>query len=204
MTEQEWLASNDLAALLEFIRDKASYRKLRLFLCGWCRLNWDQFVPQCQAAVEMGELLADRLVSDSGTKAVFWSADSASRRTHSTSMNAIARLALVDDEELWKFAHGPARAKPKAKIRQAALLRDLIGNPFRPIVLQPTWLTWNEGTVPRIAKAIYDDRAFDRLPVLADALMDAGCTDSGILDHCQCSGPHVRGCFVVDLLLNKV
>ena len=55
----------------------------------------------------------------------------------------------------------------------------------------------------QIAQAIYDDRAFDRMPILADALEDAGCTDRAILDHCRSEGPHVRGCWVVDLLLGK-
>ncbi len=54
-----------------------------------------------------------------------------------------------------------------------------------------------------LARSIYDDRAFDRLPVLADALEDAGCTDAAILDHCRGPGPHVRGCWVVDLILGK-
>ena len=74
--------------------------------------------------------------------------------------------------------------------------------PLRP-ALNPDWLAWNDGTVPRITQAIYDERAFDRMPVLADALEDAGCTDRAILDHCRQPGPHVRGCWVVDLLLGK-
>jgi hypothetical protein len=57
--------------------------------------------------------------------------------------------------------------------------------------------------VARLARGIYDDRAFDRLPILADALEDAGCHDTAILDHCRQPGPHVRGCWVVDLLLGK-
>jgi hypothetical protein len=62
---------------------------------------------------------------------------------------------------------------------------------------------WNESTVTELAQAIYTDRAFDRLPILADALEEAGCTDAAILEHCRGPGPHVRGCWVVDLLLGK-
>jgi hypothetical protein len=58
----------------------------------------------------------------------------------------------------------------------------------------PSWLSWNDGTVVKMAQAIYDDRAFDRLPILADALEDAGCSDADILAHCRSEGPHVRGC----------
>jgi predicted component of type VI protein secretion system len=65
------------------------------------------------------------------------------------------------------------------------------------------WLDWNDKTVRKIAQAINNDQAFDRLPILADALEEAGCTDPAILDHCRGPGPHVRGCWVVDLLLGK-
>src|SRR5262249_3489199 len=86
---------------------------------------------------------------------------------------------------------------------QTTLLRDIIGNPFRPVAINPAWLTWNGGTVPKVAQAIYDERAFDRMPVLADALEDAGCSDAAVLNHCRQPGVHVRGCWVVDLLLGK-
>jgi hypothetical protein len=87
---------------------------------------------------------------------------------------------------------------------QPDLLRDLFGSPFRPAPpLAPAILAWNGGTVPKLAAAIYDERAFDRLPVLADALEDAGCADAGILSHCRGGGEHVRGCWVVDLMLGK-
>jgi hypothetical protein len=87
--------------------------------------------------------------------------------------------------------------------RHADLVHELFGNPFRKATLDPAWLSWQEGVVSRLAGTIYDERAFDRLPVLADALEDAGCTDRTILDHCRGPGPHVRGCWVVDLLLGK-
>jgi hypothetical protein len=83
------------------------------------------------------------------------------------------------------------------------LLQDVFGNPFRPLSVDPSWLIWNSGTVQKVAQAIYDERAFDRLPVLADALEEAGCTNLDILDHCRQPGEHVRGCWVVDLLYGK-
>jgi hypothetical protein len=81
---------------------------------------------------------------------------------------------------------------------QGDLLRDLFGNPFRPGSADPSWLT---PTAVALAQTIYADRAFDRLPLLADALMDAGCDSEDILTHCRSAGPHVRGCWVVDLVL---
>ena len=78
-----------------------------------------------------------------------------------------------------------------------SLVRDIFGNPFRPVTIDPRWLT---STVVDLASAIYEERAFDRMPILADALMDAGCDNEEIIAHCRSEGPHVRGCWVVDLL----
>ncbi len=82
----------------------------------------------------------------------------------------------------------------------AALLRDVVGNPFRPVILDPAWLTPSVGA---LAAAIDAERAFDQLPILADALEEAGCTDEDVLDHCRRPGVHALGCWVVDLLLKK-
>jgi hypothetical protein len=83
---------------------------------------------------------------------------------------------------------------------QAQLVRDIFGNPFRPANFDPRWRI---SDVVTLAQAIYDDRAFDRLPILGDALMDAGCDDEQVIGHCRGPGPHVRGCWVVDLVLGK-
>jgi hypothetical protein len=80
------------------------------------------------------------------------------------------------------------------------LVRDLYGNPFRPNAFDPRWRT---SDAVALAQAIYDERAFERLPILADALMDAGCEDEQVIAHCRSEGPHVRGCWVVDLVLGK-
>ncbi|HVS36989.1 MAG TPA: hypothetical protein VMS17_15620 [Gemmataceae bacterium] len=97
----------------------------------------------------------------------------------------------------WRSIYSAARG------RQSALARDIFGNPFRPVAVDPAWLAWNDGAIRRMAQAIYDNGAFNRLPLLADALEDAGCTDADILGHCRGGGEHVRGCWVVDLLLGK-
>ena len=90
-----------------------------------------------------------------------------------------------------------------AKLAQAELLRDILGNPFRTVAIDPAWLTWNHGTVRAVARRCHDDESFHDLPILADALEDAGCASEEILGHCRSGGPHVRGCWVVDLLLGK-
>jgi hypothetical protein len=83
---------------------------------------------------------------------------------------------------------------------QCRLLRDLCGNPFRPTVLDPGWRT---PAVVAIAGASYDDRDFTALPILADALEDAGCGDAIVLEHCRQTADHARGCWVIDGLLRK-
>ena len=73
----------------------------------------------------------------------------------------------------------------------------------RKVHLGREWLTWNRGMIPRMAQAIYDQEAFDTLPVLADALEEAGCTDQAVLAHLRDPGPHFRGCWVLDVLLGR-
>src|SRR5262249_7945925 len=83
---------------------------------------------------------------------------------------------------------------------QPPLLRDIFGDLFRPVAVDPSWLT---PTVTTLAQTVYDDRAFERLPILPDALEEAGCDNADIVNHCRRPGPHVRGCWVVDLLLGR-
>jgi hypothetical protein len=87
--------------------------------------------------------------------------------------------------------------------RQADFLRDIVGNPYQPSTFDPIWLAWQDHCVERIARGIYEERTFERLPILHDALLDAGCDDERILAHCRTAEGHVRGCWVLDLLLGK-
>ncbi len=102
------------------------------------------------------------------------------------------RVAVGDDID-----NGPEH------VAQAKLLREIFANEYRPATVEPAWLAWNDATLPKLAQSIYTDRAFDRLPILANALEDAGCDNANILAHCRQPGEHVRGCWVVDLLLGK-
>jgi hypothetical protein len=86
---------------------------------------------------------------------------------------------------------------------QCDLLRDIFGNPFRPVAIDPVWLTWHGGVLVSMAQKMYDSREFSDMPILADALEEAGCTDADLLGHCRSAGEHVRSCWVVDLLLGK-
>ena len=78
--------------------------------------------------------------------------------------------------------------------------RGIFGNPFRPVAIDPAWIS---PTVKQLAEAIYEERAFDRMPILVDALEEASCSNADILNHCCQPGEHVKGCWVVDLVLGK-
>ena len=95
---------------------------------------------------------------------------------------------------------GP-EAGARERAAQVALVRDIFGNPFRPVAFSPQWRT---DTAVLLAKQMYASREFDVMPILADALQDAGCDSADILDHCRDAQlTHVRGCWVCDLVLGK-
>jgi len=84
----------------------------------------------------------------------------------------------------------------------ANIIRDIYGNPFRPVSFDAAWRT---STVVALAQQMYESRDFSAMPILADALQDAGCENDDILNHCRdANGIHVRGCWVVDLVLDKM
>ncbi len=101
------------------------------------------------------------------------------------------------------FADDPkaiAAAQQRGNTTACELLRDIVGNPFRATpAINDSWLIWQGGIIPRMARAIYEERAFERMPILADALQEAGSTDGTILGHCR-EGVHVRGCWLLDAL----
>jgi hypothetical protein len=202
--------------MLEYLRDKGGNRKVRLFFCGLARQGWHLLRGQSAfKAVEAAEQYADGEVS----KGVMAKAGAAAQHAACTAAVGGTRFKDVQTANAFVAARWAAYTrKPElfgfnlanglglgtdTKV-VIALLRCIFHNPFQlPAAVAAAWLTWNGGTIVQIAKAIYADRAFDRLPILADALEEAGCTDAAIIDHCRGPGPHVRGCWVVDLLLGK-
>ncbi len=108
----------------------------------------------------------------------------------------------LGSDEWWE--HEAESAMSTERLAQASLIRDIFGNPFHSrFPLPSAMLGWNDRTVPRIAEGIYADRAFDRMPILHDALLDAGCNDEALLSHCRNPDGHVRGCWALDAILGK-
>ena len=97
----------------------------------------------------------------------------------------------------------PTRTRQAEEEAHEALLRDLTGLPFGVRAPDPAWLSWENGQVVRLAQELYDDRRFDELPVLADALEEAGCVDERVLEHCRSPHLHARGCWLLDMLIGK-
>lgn len=142
---------------------------------------------------------------------IHWSADPALEYPL-----AAAWVAAVHDEYTYGYIGGPSgrptwgATTPADRRAETDLLRDVLGNPFRPGRIDSGLLAWRDATIPKLAQAAYDERELpagclqvDRLRVLADALEEAGCTSEVILSHLRGPGPHVRACWVLDLLLGK-
>jgi hypothetical protein len=149
--------------------------------------------PEVRAAVGVAERAARQAVKD----ATFNAAQVASLANGLSAAEA-ARRGLPVNQYGFNAAHHAEAAA------QAGVLREVFGPlGFRAVAVAPEWLDWNDGVNRQLARSIYDDRDFARLPVLADGLEEAGCTDAELLAHCRQPGEHFRGCWVVDLLLGN-
>jgi hypothetical protein len=204
MTDQDWLECTDPTPMLESLRGKVSDRKLRLFACAFCRLlpvpayYPEKFRIALQRGTQAAEEYADGILNDYQANGVL------EETLLATAIGGGSHpLIFAVGRSLWPNAAETAQEIART-VRPVAgacgVLRDIVGNSFRPVTLDPAWLT---ATLVELAQAIYDDRTFDRLPILADALEEAGCTNAEILNHCRSEGPHVRGCWPVDLMLEK-
>lgn len=231
MTEEQWLACSDPLAMLQYRRGHGSDRKFRLFACACCRRIWDLFpdpanrhlvavvedypdgnyrrdffgeapaqgvapAPALQAAA-VASSAREREFSDNRA---YWAAKYLGRGFYK--MSAADSAFVVALHASASLAAAPEQ-QSRERCHQADLIRCIFGSRLRPAILDSGWLARNENAVRRIAEGIYDERAFDRLPVLADALEDAGCNDAVLLAHLRGPGPHVRGCWAVDLILDK-
>jgi hypothetical protein len=111
----------------------------------------------------------------------------------------VALTAQSEINDDWTLSRGLFETDV-ARVRGCDWIRDIFGNPFRPVTLSPSWRT---DTALSLARQMYESRNFSAMPILADALQDAGSDSADILDHCRGPGSHVRGCWVVDVVLGK-
>ncbi|HEV3260586.1 MAG TPA: hypothetical protein VG013_27270 [Gemmataceae bacterium] len=238
MTEVQWLTCTDPMPMLEFLRDKTSDRKLRLFACACCRRIL-RFIRHSQSreALDFAERFADGLarkkeltatrlaltqalelrtklsqtVASTVYSTLHDNAQGAAEETVEVTMSvgltrkerqvkkpaSFHEAAALSARELKALIEATLGRNRKA---QCVLLRDIVGNPFRPLAEEPAWRT---AKVVALAQAIYERRAFARMPALADALERAGCADATMLAHCRGRGPHARGCWLLDAILER-
>jgi hypothetical protein len=196
LTEAEWLTGTDWLTLFAFARPFLSERKQRLLWCHQLRRHRPAVGRPCdRALVELAEAYADGRARREELEAAHARALAWKELILAMDFEAIACARSVTDAARVPLGDG-VWGTP-------SLLREFVGNPFRPVRVEPAWLRWAGGTVVKLAQAIYEERAFDRLPILADALEEAGCDNGDILAHLRSPGPHVRGCWAVDLLTGR-
>jgi hypothetical protein len=216
MTEVDWFAGTDPQGMLEHLEGKASQRKLRLFACACCRQNpvWCYLTePESRNAVEASEQFAEGLVTRDQLTAAMLLAPPGHRtgggtnpRRLSLASQALRAALATTRADSWQAAMETLRLTMNLlDSAQGPLLLESFGVlPFRPALIDPVVLRWNDGTIPKLAQVIYDEQAFDRMPILADALQDAGCDDEELVSHFLGTGPHCRGCWALDAVLNLV
>jgi hypothetical protein len=230
MTEAEWLTREDPEDLLRFIkqhrgmRRQKKQRKQRLFSVACCR----RICPligndRSRACVEVAERFADGRATSEELRAaeaeasavwskcaaddalfacvqVCWKSDNG-MHVSTTTISAVFGQQQREAGSPVDVLGGRKRgACPHEEREQCRLLRCIFGNPFRPVLFAPGWRTDN---MVGIARKMYDERDFAAMPILAGALEEAGADNEDILNHCRGPGPHVRGCWVVDLLLGN-
>lgn len=227
LTERDWLSCRDRhipTVMLEWLasqgvpRSKAGRRKLRLVAVALCR--WPHVWELLTAGRRKNVDELERQAEDGGrpelTLAPFrsrgYTASSAQYAVETAArpnvVDAIERT-LVQDVNAWARNDITPGAIDWQRFYeteefQRGLFREVFGNPFRKLPpMERAWRLWRDGTIVHLAQKIYDTREFEGLPVLADALEEAGCTNTQVLKHCRSPRPHVRGCWVVDWVLGK-
>jgi hypothetical protein len=200
MTEAEWLVCTDPTQLQEVLRQTGGVRRLCLYACACCR-QWPGFIADGDRRRALDAVEA--FVDGGG-----WE--------DRTTVRALTQevLSAVTEEDGLPLPRSPGGATLNRDLvrsaiidlgagTRAALIREVLGNPFQRVALNPRWLHWDDDAVLREARTIYESRQFTRLSVLADALLEAGCGHRDILEHCRRPGVHVRGCWLLDRLLGK-
>ncbi len=192
MTGMEWAVCDDPRRMVEALRrrGRVSDRQWRLFVAAFWRWQADNLPSGREDLIQRTEAMEN-----------FAETGRLPRGQQPSNSQSIIFFAIDAARAAALTADFPLRFRAIQRtgdMLQANLLRDLFGNPFQSLVLEPRWQT---SDVQAVARGIYDDRAFERMPILADALMDAGCEHETIIGHCRQSGGHIRGCWVLDLVL---
>jgi len=227
MTEAEWLACDDPRPMLEYLLKRRD-RKLRLAAVGACRVFsdvldddrisahiTDRHRQDAEAALSVAEQFADGQATEEELEASAETARAVERSLRDAADTLINSdqdhegMWLTDAAEVVSAFRDALSLWPERALSSLAITAGtefLVARTLREVFAPPAptfhraWLT---ATVTTLARQMYESRDFGAMPILADALQDAGCDSAAILDHCRGPGPHVRGCWVVDLVLEK-
>jgi len=231
MDETAWLSCVDPNLMLEYLfAHRVTRRKLRLLACACCRHYWasltDRRTRQTVVACEQN---ADRLITRAQLVEAAQQAQLAEYEAPQFERSAYTAVLLTASTDIRQSVH-PAlgwlqqmarweaayecvpgmdetavvnEAERSERARQCAVVRELWGNPFRYLPVNEDWRRWQDGTVVKLARAIYDERNFHDLPILADALMDAGCGNERLVEHFQTPEGHSLGCWALDAVLGR-
>lgn len=215
MNQEQWLASADAREMIEVVRGKGSPRLWRLFAVA-CARNVTGSLPEAARDVlRVAERFADGAATAQELR--YARAQTAYRLAVSEEYRQEVSSNFFWDEP-FAAAH-LARRAAEAGLTCVAdevgadsvdrlfllpyLLREIFGNPSRWADLDPAWLAHGDGAARKVAETNYEGRSFESLPVLADALEDAGCADDALLAHLRSRGPHFLGCWALDFVLDK-
>jgi hypothetical protein len=228
MNEADWLAAKDPLPMLDYLEGKASQRKFRLFACACARRFWRLYRYRApRDAVELAERYAEGLADAGAVEAMRETAEmsagtapefevfayqaaadtlaetavEAARNAHEHARQHAVREAAYEVIPGENEARATSAASAAERLAQCELVREVFGNPFRPIVIEAHWLAGANGAPGAMARMIHDEARFEELPYLADALEDAGCSDDELLDHLRRPDGHARGCWALDVLL---
>jgi hypothetical protein len=212
MTYDSWKTSDDWRSMLGMLKCIDRSRKLRLWCVAWSRaiLNAEKshleilqrwfsadFLAGCHRELNAAERFADNLIDRQGLQGERHPSGGPHNVFHLASGIGRSRVEVIT-RGLSAFIQEFSLPEQR---QLANLIRDIFGNPFHPIVFDPQCRT---DTALSLARGMYESRDFSGMPILADALQDAGCDNADILTHCRDETlTHVRGCWVVDLVLGK-
>jgi hypothetical protein len=191
-TEEEWTpaawwACTDLDRMLRALRGRVSPRKMRLIACAFARhALGGRDDRRGLRAIETAERHADGLA----TEKELWAARGVPGLPGKLAYDSLREALTV-----------AARHGDPAEL--CDLVREVVGDPLHPPMWNPDWLRWHDGCVEKIVRSIFRGQRFAEMPILGDALEDAGCADAAVLAHCRQARNHARGCWVVDHLLGR-
>ncbi len=209
MNEVEWGALKHPTSKLKAVREMISPRKERLFAVACSASVWGLMTDsRSRQAIEIAERFADGKATVQELTAAHESALEAARDAEECLLTNAAEVAAAasapgECHVLLACDCAQMAVGGVAHRAQLRLVEEIIGHPFREIVLDAAVMARNDGLVTKLARSIYEEGAFNRMPVLGRALAEAGCEREEVLRHCGVRAAHVRGCWVLDLILGN-